>query len=177
MAYSSWVLKESDTTELARVTPLRLPQWHSSKESPCNAGDAGSIPGLGRFPWRRKWQSTPAFLPGKSHGQRSLAGYSPWVAKEWGLTERPTLSLSDINKSPHPSRGPTAVVLEAEALLNLWRILRLFQSERQQEETPEETREWATGQSFSASCSVGNIPGSLAASDSTLPQASETISR
>ena len=32
--------------------------------------------------WRRKWQSTPVFLPGKSHGQRSLAGYSPWGRKE-----------------------------------------------------------------------------------------------
>ena len=31
--------------------------------------------------WRRKWQSTPVFLPGKSHGQRSLAGYSPWSPK------------------------------------------------------------------------------------------------
>ena len=34
------------------------------------------------FPWRRKWQSTPVFLPGKCHGQRSLAGYSPWGCKE-----------------------------------------------------------------------------------------------
>ena len=33
------------------------------------------------IPWRRKWQSTPVFLPGKSHGQRSLAGYSPWAHK------------------------------------------------------------------------------------------------
>ena len=32
-------------------------------------------------PWRRKWQPTPVFLPGKSHGQRSLAGYSPWGHK------------------------------------------------------------------------------------------------
>ena len=32
--------------------------------------------------WRRKWQPTPVFLPGKSHGQRSLAGYSPWGSKE-----------------------------------------------------------------------------------------------
>ena len=32
-----------------------------------------SVPGLGRFPWRRAWQSTPVFLPGDSHGQRSLA--------------------------------------------------------------------------------------------------------
>ena len=35
----------------------------------------------GSTPWRRKWQPTPVFLPGKSHGQRSLAGYSPWGPK------------------------------------------------------------------------------------------------
>ena len=34
-----------------------------------------------KIPWRRKWQPTPVFLPGKAHGQRSLVGYSPWVAK------------------------------------------------------------------------------------------------
>ena len=35
-------------------------------------GGAGSIPGVGRFPWKRKWQLPPAFLPGKSHEDRSL---------------------------------------------------------------------------------------------------------
>ena len=35
----------------------------------------------GKIPWRRKWQPTPVSLPGKSHGQRSLAGYSPWGRK------------------------------------------------------------------------------------------------
>ena len=35
-------------------------------------------PWVRKIPWRRKWQPTPDFLPGKSHGQRSLAGYSPW---------------------------------------------------------------------------------------------------
>ena len=38
--------------------------------------------------WGRKWQPTPAFLPGKSHGQRILAGYSPWGCKELDMTER-----------------------------------------------------------------------------------------
>ena len=45
---------------------------------PASAGDTretGSIPGS--IPWRRKWQPTPLFLPGESHGQRSLAGYGP----------------------------------------------------------------------------------------------------
>ena len=38
-------------------------------------------------PWRRKWQPTPVFLPGESHGQRSLVGYSPWAA-ESDMTEQ-----------------------------------------------------------------------------------------
>ena len=40
------------------------------------------------FPWRRKWQPTPVFLPGESHGQRSLVGYSPWGRKESDATEQ-----------------------------------------------------------------------------------------
>ena len=44
--------------------------------------------------WRRKWQPTPVFLPGESHGQRSLAGYSPWSHKELDTTERLSLTPS-----------------------------------------------------------------------------------
>ena len=40
-----------------------------------------------RYPWRRKWQSTPIFLPGEPHGQKSLAGYSPWGRKESDMAE------------------------------------------------------------------------------------------
>ena len=57
------------------------------KNPPANAGqvkDAGSIPFQ---PWRRAWQPIPVFLPGESHGQRSLAGYSPRGRKEWDMTE------------------------------------------------------------------------------------------
>ena len=45
------------------------------KESACNVGDAGSIPGSGRYLRRRKWQPILVFWPGKSHGQRNLADY------------------------------------------------------------------------------------------------------
>ena len=45
-------------------------------------------PWVGKIPWRRKWQPTPILLPGKSHGQRSLIGYSPWGHKELDTTER-----------------------------------------------------------------------------------------
>ena len=44
-------------------------------------------PWVGKIPWRREWQPTPVFLPGESHGQRSLAGYCPWVRKESDMTE------------------------------------------------------------------------------------------
>ena len=57
-----------------------LPRWLSSKELACNAGatgDADSIPGSGRSLGGGQWQPTPVFLPGESHGQRSLVGYSP----------------------------------------------------------------------------------------------------
>ena len=45
-------------------------------------------PWVRKAPWRRKWQPTPIFLPGESHGQRSLVGYSPWGHKESDTTER-----------------------------------------------------------------------------------------
>ena len=44
-------------------------------------------PWVGKIPWRRAWQPTPLFLPGESHGQRSLAGYSPSGHKESDMTE------------------------------------------------------------------------------------------
>ena len=50
------------------------------------AGDAGSTPESGRFPCRRKWQLSPVFLPGESHGQGSLVGYGPWGLKELDMT-------------------------------------------------------------------------------------------
>ena len=43
--------------------------------------DTDLIPGLGRSPWRRECLPTPVFLPGESHGQRGLEGYSPWGRK------------------------------------------------------------------------------------------------
>ena len=48
---------------------------------------AGKRGTLGELPWRREWQPTPVFLPGEFHGQRSLAGYSPWGRKESDTTE------------------------------------------------------------------------------------------
>ena len=47
----------------------------------------GFNPRVGKIPWKGKWQPTPVLLSGESHGQRSLAGYSPWGRKELDRTE------------------------------------------------------------------------------------------
>ena len=55
-----------------------LPRLHSGKESACQhkrLKRLGFDPWVGKIPWRRKWELVPVFLPGKSYGQRSLAGY------------------------------------------------------------------------------------------------------
>ena len=62
----------------------------SGKEPICQCRrhkGCGFDPCVGKIPWRRAWQPTPVFLPGESHGQRSLAGYSPWGRKELDTAE------------------------------------------------------------------------------------------
>ena len=64
---------------------MAIPGGVSGKESACQCRklERGAFdPWDGKIPWRSKWQPAPVFLPGKSHGQRSLAGYSPWDCKE-----------------------------------------------------------------------------------------------
>ena len=56
---------------------MGFPGGSAVKNPPANAGDMGLIP------WRRKWQHISVFLPGKSHEQRRLAGYSPLGHKSW----------------------------------------------------------------------------------------------
>ena len=57
---------------------LGFPGGSDGKESACNAGD----PWVGKIPWRKEWRATPEFLPGESHGLRSLVGYGPLGRKE-----------------------------------------------------------------------------------------------
>ena len=73
-----------DTETMIRVG---FPSGAVVKNPPANTRDTDLITGSERFPWRRKWQPTPVFLPGKFHGQRNLAGYSPWGCKELNTTE------------------------------------------------------------------------------------------
>ena len=66
---------------------LGFPDSSVGKESSCSVGDLGLIPGLGGLPGEGN-----VFLPGKFHGWRRLAGYSPWNRKESDMTKRLSLS-------------------------------------------------------------------------------------
>ena len=68
--------------------------WHlcsNDKESACQHRRHEFDPWVRKIPWRKKWQPTPIFLPGKSHRQRSLACCSPWGCKESDTAEQLTL--------------------------------------------------------------------------------------
>ena len=58
-------------------------------------------PWVGKIPWRRNWLPTPVFLPGKSHGQGSLADYSLWSPKESATTEATEQAQHKGNRSTH----------------------------------------------------------------------------
>ena len=59
-------------------------------KNPLQCRRPGFNPWIKKIPWRRKWQLMPVFLPGESHGKRSLVGYSPWGCKESDITEQPS---------------------------------------------------------------------------------------
>ena len=80
----------SDTWELVRNADFQALPKLTGSEASLVAQTVKNLPTIqktwvqptvGKIPWRRKWQPTPIFLPGKSHGQRKLVGYSPRVAK------------------------------------------------------------------------------------------------
>ena len=69
-----------------RLWPHGFPGGASGKEPACQCRDCekrGFNPWVEKMPWRRTWQPTPVFLPGESHGQRSLEVYSHRVAQSW----------------------------------------------------------------------------------------------
>jgi len=69
---------------------LLIPDVASNKEPACQCKRHKRLefdPYVGKIPWRKKWQPTAVFLPGKSHGQRSLADYSPWSCRELDTTD------------------------------------------------------------------------------------------
>ena len=80
------VLPGTDVGVVSRWVHVGLPRWLSGKESTCQCSRCRFDLWVGKIPWRRKWQPTPVFLPGKPHGQGSLAGCSPWGHRESDVT-------------------------------------------------------------------------------------------
>ena len=83
------------TDKETKARMIRLPEFLSGgsdgKESTCNVEDLAMFnPWLRKIPWRKERLPTPVSLPGELHGQRSLAGYSPWGRKESDTTEQLT---------------------------------------------------------------------------------------
>ena len=86
-----------------------LPWWLSGKEPICQCRRHCFDLWVGTIPWRRKWQPTPVFLPGESHGQRSLAGYSAgghrrarhnWATKQQQQQNRGPRSCKRLTPKP-----------------------------------------------------------------------------
>ena len=69
------------------LSPI-FPWWLRGQSVCQQCRRPGFDPWVGKIPWRRKWQPTPVLLPKKSHGQRSLVGYSPWGLRELDTTEQ-----------------------------------------------------------------------------------------
>ena len=84
-----------------------FPGSSAGKESACQCRRHGFVPWVGKIPWRRKWQPTPVFLPGKSHRQRNLAGYSSvqslscvqLFATSWTAACQASLSITNSQSS------------------------------------------------------------------------------
>ena len=80
----------SNLYKLKQSCFVGLPDGASGEEPACQCSRhkrPGVDPWVGKIPWRRAWQPTQVVLPGESHGQRSLEGYSPWDHKKSDQTE------------------------------------------------------------------------------------------
>ena len=132
-----WNQSNGPVRELILSSPIiRLP---SGKDSTCQCRKLRKRrrhrfnPWVRTIPWRRKWKPTPVFLPGKSHGQRSLVSYNLWGHKELDTTERLSshaLPLSDgrrgqeLNRSGNdhamPCSGSISQLISPRCPLPVW---------------------------------------------------------
>ena len=94
---SQTFLEELIHCERKKICLAWLPRWLKGKESACQYRRCGSDPWVRKIPWRRRWQPTPVFLPGESHGQRSLVDYSPWGHRESDMTDWVTKQQHVVN--------------------------------------------------------------------------------
>ena len=111
------VVKNLPATAQDIHTHMGFPGGSTSNKHTCQCRRHKFDPWIRKIHWRRKWQSTPVFLPGKFHGHRSLVDFSPWGHKESDKTEHtcghacvhththtPTLTLKKLNEY-QPGQG------------------------------------------------------------------------
>ena len=79
------------------TSKLGFPEDTSAKESTSQYKRCGVSPWVCKIPWRRKWHPTPVFLPGYTHGQRRLLGFSPWGCKEQQRAEHLQIVTITVN--------------------------------------------------------------------------------
>ena len=115
--------KRLSTARQRCTQKIGAPRWLSGKEFACQGGRCGFNPWVRKIPWRRKWQPTPVFLPGKYHGQRRPTGYSPWGCKrvEHDLETKHNLKIieSTLSLTPyhHTNRAPIKKRIIVQRLL------------------------------------------------------------
>ena len=105
------------------LSPYGLPWWLSGKDPACQCRRCRFHPWVRKIPGRREWQPIPLFLPGASHGQRNLGGYSPWGHKESDTTE-----WLNVNNSFHLGRRDETLngkIFRAEEVGELWSLEQL----------------------------------------------------
>ena len=116
-------------TQQIKTRPTCFTSGASGKESACQCrmcGEVGFDLWVWKIPWRRKWQPTPVFLPGKSQGQKSLGGYSPRGHKESEATEQLTHndfcqdSLTFLSSTIIESQRSRTVQTICRNLIGLW---------------------------------------------------------
>ena len=143
-----------------------VPWWLSGKESACQWRRHVFNPWVRKIPWRKKWQPTLISLPGKFHGQRILASYSPWCCKESDTTLIPGLGQSPGggNDNPHTllhsclgnsmDRGSWWAIAPGVAKswtwLNNWAVRHICDPSSTEQSgflwQPQDTRHWQVGQ-------------------------------
>ena len=98
-----------------QLNKYQLPRWPSGKRIHLLSRRCGFEPWVGKIPRRRKWKSTPVFLPGKSHGLRSLAGYHYMGSQRVGHD-------LETKQVQHRNPGYRVSVIENQAVKNNMKV-------------------------------------------------------
>ena len=118
-----WTWKSNAQSSIFLMPTGLQASGSADKESTCQCRRLRRYefdPWVRKIPWRRKWQPTPIFLPGKSHGQRSLASYTPWGHKARHLPQGELMPVDEA-RSLHSWASHTP--LEPTSSLDVYQVI------------------------------------------------------